>query len=215
MAVDKLGYYIVIEGNDGTGKSTQIELLAEHFRELGREVCVVEEPGSDDLDKSTPVANELRRLIKNGNLARDPEINLGLFSAARHELWCKKIRPALGCGKVVLSSRNYLSTLAYQGRGEGVDEAEILRMTRIFTGERYMHPDAMIVLVLGDAARRERIAERDQLDNPDTFESREQTFQDRVNQAYTDIAKTYDIVTIEVDGLPAAGIHRKIIGHLE
>ena len=77
------GKYIVIEGNDGTGKTTQVELLASYFREQGKEVCVIEEPGSDDPEKSTQSANELRRLIKNGSLERAPEINLGLFSAAR------------------------------------------------------------------------------------------------------------------------------------
>ena len=85
----------------------------------GYEVCIVEEPGSDDPEKSTPAANELRRLIKNGDLERAPEINLGLFSAARGEIWREKIKPALDRGAIVLSARNYYSSLAYQGRGEG------------------------------------------------------------------------------------------------
>ena len=79
------GTYIVIEGNDGTGKSTQAGLLADYCRQQGREVIIVEEPGSDDPDKTTPIASYLRSLIKNGTLARDPEINLALFSAARRE----------------------------------------------------------------------------------------------------------------------------------
>ena len=58
------GKYIVIEGNDGTGKSTQVSKLAEYFRSIGRTVCVIEEPGSDDTEKSTPIANELRKVIK-------------------------------------------------------------------------------------------------------------------------------------------------------
>ena len=76
------GTYIVIEGNDGTGKSTQAELLADYCRQQGREVIIVEEPGSDDPGKTTPIASYLRSLIKNSTLARDPEINLALFSAA-------------------------------------------------------------------------------------------------------------------------------------
>lgn len=194
------GTYIVIEGNDGTGKSTQVSLLAEYFREQGRETHIVEEPGSDDPDKSTPVANELRRLIKNGSLQRDGEINVGLFSAARRELWQHKIKPALDRGAVVMSARNYLSTLAYQGRGEGMSQAEIIRMTRIFTDERYMYPDIMLILTLDHATRAKRIAQRGALDNPDTFESRGSDFQDTVNQAYEDIARDYDIRTIDASG---------------
>ena len=82
----RLGRYIVIEGNDGTGKSTQVELLAAHFQRQGLTVCVVEELGSDEPEKSTSVADEFRRVIKNGDLVRSPEINVVLFSAARREL---------------------------------------------------------------------------------------------------------------------------------
>jgi dTMP kinase len=194
---EHIGRYIVIEGNDGTGKSTQVELLAELLREQGSEVQVVEEPGSDDEDKSTPVANELRAAIKNGELQRSPEINLLLFSAARRELWQQKIAPALGRGAVVLSARNYFSTLAYQGRGEGLDETEIVRVTRLFTDERYMAPDLMAVLVADDAARQVRIAQRGALENPDTFESRGGDFQDTVNQAYVELGKKYDLPIID------------------
>ena len=197
---ERAGTYIVIEGNDGTGKSTQVTLLAEYFQGMGREACIVEEPGSDDDDKSTPVANELRRLIKNGTLARSPEINLGLFSAARRELWEKKMAPALGRGAIVLAARNYFSTLAYQGQGEGMDEAEIIRMTRLFTSDRYMTPDVAIILTLDDAVRSERIALRGELEHPDTFESRESDFQVRVNRAYEQIAEQYAVPTIDARG---------------
>jgi len=195
--VTKRGRYIVIEGSDGTGKSTQVELLAEWLKGQGRDVQVVEEPGSDDEDKSTPVANELRKAIKNGNLERSPEINLLLFSAARRDLWQQKIAPALERGAIVLAARNYFSTLAYQGRGEGLDEAEIMRVTRLFTDERYMKPDLLLILTLGDDKREERIAKRGELENPDTFESRDDDFQARVNHAYIDLAKEHNLPTVD------------------
>lgn len=194
------GQYIVIEGNDGTGKSTQVALLAEWLRGQGREVVMVEEPGSDDPEKSTPVANELRRLIKNGRLARAAEINMALFSMARRELWRELTRPALKRGAVVLASRNYLSTLAYQGYGEGLDRDEIMRMTALCTDERYMRPDLTIVLTLSDAERVARIAERGKLADPDAFESRAQEFQDQVNHAYEVIAKEYQLPLLSAAG---------------
>ena len=181
------GTYIVIEGNDGTGKSTQAELLADYCRQQGREVIIVEEPGSDDPDKTTPIASYLRSLIKNGTLARDPEINLALFSAARRELWQQKIAPALNRGAVVISARNYISTLAYQGYGEGVNTDHIMAITKLFTDERYMKPDFIIILTLDE--RKKRIAKRSQgIDTSDTFESRSSNFQKHVDVAYRTIA---------------------------
>lgn len=195
-----VGKYIVIEGNDGTGKSTQVAKLADYFRERGQTVCVVEEPGSDDPEKSTPIANELRNVIKNGDLARSAAINVALFSAARRELWREKIRPALERGEIVLSARNYISTLVYQGRGEGFDEAEILRLTKLFTDEKYLHPDVIIVLSLSHDKRAKRIAMRGELKNPDAFESRGQNFQEKITNGYLKIAKDYEIPVVLADG---------------
>ena len=194
------GKYIVIEGNDGTGKSTQVAKLAEYFRARGQTVCMVEEPGSDDPEKSTPIANELRNVIKNGDLARSAAVNVALFSAARRELWREKIRPALERGEIVLSARNYISTLVYQGQAEGFDEAEILRLTKLFTDEKYLHPDVMIVLSLSHDKRKERIAMRGELKNPDTFESRGQDFQEKITKGYLKIAKDYEIPVVLADG---------------
>lgn len=209
-----MGKYIVIEGNDGTGKSTQVAKLAEYFRARGQTVCVVEEPGSDDPEKSTPIANELRNVIKNGDLARSAAVNVALFSAARRELWREKIRPALERGEIVLSARNYISTLVYQGRGEGYDESEILRLTKLFTDERYLRPDIMIILSLSHDKREERIAMRGELENPDTFESRGQDFQEKVDDGYLEIAKDYDIPVVLADG-NVEEVHDILIDEIE
>ena len=209
-----LGKYIVIEGNDGTGKSTQVAKLADYFRECGRTVCVVEEPGSDDPEKSTPIADELRKVIKNGDLARSAAVNVALFSAARRELWREKIQPALERREIVLSARNYISTLVYQGRGEGYDESEILRLTKLFTDERYLCPDIMIILSLSHDKRAKRIAMRGELKNPDTFESRGQDFQEKVDDGYLEIAKDYDIPVVLADG-NVEEVHDMLIDEIE
>lgn len=191
------GKYIVIEGNDGTGKSTQVELLASYLRSNGHDARIVEEPGSEDDEKSTPVANYLRSVIKNGSLLRDPEINLSLFSAARRELWQEKIAPALGQGATVLSARNYFSTFAYQGGGEGLDNEHIRAITSLFTHPRYMTPDHIVILTLEDENERaRRINERAVLETPDTFESKDHNFQTRVNRAYVELAHKHAIQTL-------------------
>lgn len=207
---DATGAYIVIEGNDGTGKSTQVDMLAAWLRERGREVVVVEEPGSDDEAKTTPVANEYRRVLKDDQFKLDPEVNVLLFSAARRELWFHKIEPALQRGAVILSSRNYVSTLVYQGYGEGVIEDAIISMTKRFTSERYMSPDFVVVLFADDQTRQQRIAERGTTEAVDSFESRDDAFQQKINDGYQTVAKTHNIPLILAERSPA-DVHQQII----
>jgi dTMP kinase len=207
---DATGTYIVIEGNDGTGKSTQVDMLAAWLRERGREVVIIEEPGSDDAAKTTPVANEYRRVLKDDRFKLDPEVNLLLFSAARRELWFHKIEPALRRGAVVLSSRSYVSTLVYQGYGEGVTEDAIINITKRFTSERYMSPDFVAVLFANDQTRQQRIAERSTTEAVDSFESRDDVFQQKINDGYQTVAKTHNIPLILAERSPA-DVHQHIL----
>ena len=192
------GNYIVIEGIDGTGKSTQVELLAKHYRAQGHSVTVVEEPSSDDPAQTTPIAHYLRTIIKNGNLRRDPEINLALLSAARHELWEHIIQPALERGEIVLASHNYFSTLAYQGYGEGLSQEHIRQVTALFTSQRYLVPDYLIILMLNNEQERmHRIQQRGALTTPDTFESQGADFQQHVYAGYGALARDYQVPIIQ------------------
>jgi len=191
------GRYIVIEGNDGTGKSTQVRLLQTYFHKQGYSVVTIEEPGGGSVF-TTPVARYLRAVIKNGRLQRDPEINLALFSAARRELWQHSIAPALEQNTVVLAVRNYLSTLAYQGYGEGLDLDHIRETTALFTGARYMAPDHIVVLTMNDdAERKRRLAERSSSVRLDAFESRADDFQYRVNNGYAALARDMVLPVVE------------------
>ena len=191
------GRYIVIEGNDGTGKSTQVRLLQTYFHKQGYSVVTVEEPGGGSVS-TTPVARYLRTIIKNGQLQRDPEINLALFSAARRELWQHSIAPALERGAVVLAARNYLSTLAYQGYGEGLDLDHIRKTTALFTDARYMSPDHVVVLAMNDdAERKRRLAKRSSSVHLDAFESRADDFQHRVNNGYAALARDMALPVVE------------------
>lgn len=200
--IESRGTYIVIEGNDGTGKSTQVQQLTQALKEHGHDAVMIEEPGSEDPTKSTPFANYMREIIKDGNEERSAKINVALFSAARHELWKEIIEPTLSRNGIVLSARNYLSTIAYQGKGEGLDENYITEKTLLATDERYISPDLMLVLTLEDEAERaKRIGGRGALETPDTFEQRDEAFQARVNQAYVDLARERNLPTIScLDG---------------
>lgn len=184
------GKYIVIEGNDGTGKSTQVELLAKWLNEQGVETFVTHEPDGPG------ISSEIRKVIKNGDLERDGETNLLLFTASRHEIW-KHADKALKEGKWVLSARNYISTLVYQGYGEEVGLDKIIETTRSFTGDEYIHPDLTIVLGLTDEERTKRIAGRGNLDHKDTFESRDNAFQETLNHGYEEVAAKYDFPLVD------------------
>jgi dTMP kinase len=185
------GKYIVIEGGDGTGKTTQASILQQYLEARGKQVIHLKEPGG------TPVAEAIRSVIVDGTLERTPMTNILLFTANRHELWHAKIKPELEKGTWVICTRNYWSTLAYQGYGEGMSESVITAITATFTEQAYMNPDIGLILTLDDiATSKSRISQRGELEKPDTFESRGDDFQHRVNHGYLAIAATYHLPVI-------------------
>ena len=108
------GYYLVVEGLDGAGKGTAVQTLKAAFEKRGFEVVLVREPGG------TEIAEELRTIIKKPrDYIVEAVTELLLFSAARRDLYVRKVLPALEAGKVVISDRSVISMLAYQGVGHG------------------------------------------------------------------------------------------------
>jgi dTMP kinase len=203
------GKYIVIEGTDGTGKSTQVGLLRATLAKRGIESIEFHEP------EGAPIADAIRTVIKNGDLGRDGHTNLLLFTAARHEIWQQRARPALAAGKWVIAARNYYSTLAYQGYGEGLDRDLIVETTERFTEPLYMKPDHSLILTLNDEAeRRKRISQRGELEKPDTFESRDDDFQRRISDGYLAIAEDYQLPLISASQSIEA-VASEIMQHLE
>jgi dTMP kinase len=190
----KPGKYVVIEGHDGTGKSTQVGLIRQRLLQHNIDSIEFHEPAG------SPMADEIRNVIKNGSLQRDAMTNLLLFSAARHEIWQKQAVNNLNQGKWVIASRNYYSTLAYQGYGEGLSLDIITDITRQSTDDRYMNPDIAIILDMDDEKERsKRINIRGELENPDTFESKDNDFQAKVRNAYLKIAKSRNIPLISAN----------------
>lgn len=177
------GKYIVIEGNDGTGKSTQVDRLQSRLGSLGIDCSQVHEPDG------VPTASKLRDIIKDGRLERDAWTNVLLFTAARRLNWLQLIEPSLEKGEWVVAARNWFSTAAYQGYGQGEDIDKIEQFTKDNVAKEYVNPDLTIVLDLPDEERMNRIAERGTLDRPDTFESLPDDFQQRVNAGYRYLAE--------------------------
>lgn len=104
---------ITFEGIDGSGKSTQIELLRNYLQDSGKEVRVFREPGGTDISEL------IRGMLLNPELEIDPITELLLFSSARSQLIAEKVKPLLEEGVYVILDRFYDSTTAYQGYGRG------------------------------------------------------------------------------------------------
>lgn len=187
--------YIVIEGQDGTGKSTQVRLLKDYFEKQHKEVVVMDEPDGD-----LPQAHEIHDLIlvQGKKYCLEPMTNVLLFTASRVELWKKIAEPVLKRGGIVISARNYWSTIAYQGYGEGVSRSKIIRLTKDSLPEKYCHPDYGFILVAPDKVRLSRQDNRGKA--TETFEAKPNEFQQKVNSAYPKIAKDFNLKTIDASG---------------
>ncbi|MCW1916210.1 dTMP kinase [Luteolibacter sp. GHJ8] len=152
------GLFIVLEGIDGTGKSTQSGLLAEWFRSQGREVVASREPTDG------PWGAKIRATALSGRLS--PEEELDLFLKDRRQHVEELIAPALAAGKVVILDRYYFSTMAYQG-SRGFDPAEIRRQNEAFAPR----PDLLFILDLDVDSALARIGGRG--DTANEFEKRD------------------------------------------
>jgi dTMP kinase len=152
------GLFIVIEGIDGTGKSTQSKRLAEWFRSRGREVVLSREPTDG------PWGKKLRESATTGRLSAEEELEF--FLNDRREHVEMSIKPALAEGKVVILDRYYFSTMAYQG-ARGFDPAEIRRRNEAFAPQ----PDLLLILDLTVESAHGRIGARG--DTANEFEQRD------------------------------------------
>jgi dTMP kinase len=195
MGEGERGVFVSFEGVEGSGKTTQVGLLAERLRGLGREVVVVREPGG------TPLAEEARRLVLDPGLKPGPEAELFLMLLARADLVRRVVRPALEQGAVVLADRFDLSTRAYQIAGRALEDAPVLAANRLATGG--LEPDLVVVLDLPLEVGRARQAAEGK--TRDRMELEAEGFHRRVAEAFRGAAGR-NIVHLPADR-PARALH--------
>jgi dTMP kinase len=165
--------FITLEGIDGSGKTTQAELLA---KALGDDTVLVREPGG------TAASERIRELVADPGVALDPVAELLLFCASRAQLVAEVIRPALDAGRDVVCDRFSDSTAAYQGAARGVSVEIAVSVNLVATGR--LDPDLTILLRIDP----ERAAARGLGD--DRFEREGIEFQRKVAEAYDRLARS-------------------------
>lgn len=174
------GYFISIEGGDGSGKSTQLKKIEEYLSQMGQEVVLTREPGG------TPVAEKIRELILDpGNRALTARAEMLLYAACRAQHVEEKILPALAAGKTVLSDRFTDSSIAYQGFGRGLG-AMVAEVNGIATGG--LEPDLTIFLNITPAKGMAR-KKREDGHTLDRLELEKAAFHERVYEGYLALAK--------------------------
>ena len=193
--------FVTFEGLDGSGKTTQIDLLRAKLEAEGRAVVVTREPGG------TALGELIRPVVLEGpEMAPWPEA--ALFAAARAQLVTEVIRPALARGADVVCDRYVDSSLAYQGIARGLGLERVLELNLDAVGG--LLPDKTFLLVVEARAAAGRVG-----DSPDRIERESATFQERVAAAYLELAERWpDRITVLDGTLPAGRLSEQIHGAL-
>lgn len=187
METEKSGKLIVFEGLDGSGTTSQSALLSEHLEGLGFSVVEVEEPGGTELGRK--VRN---LLLEDQGLDINPLSELFLFEVSRAQLVRKKILPSLEDGKIIISDRFAISSVAYQGHGRGVPIEQVKQLNEIAVED--LEPDVTFFLDIDLRERLQRTGDRE----PDRIEKEELEFYRRVREGYLEeIKSTSNAVVID------------------
>ncbi|MDD7578538.1 MAG: dTMP kinase [Elusimicrobia bacterium] len=182
------GKFIVLEGPDRCGKSTQAKLLVNHLISLGKDVVLTREPGG------TPTAEKIRQIVLEPGLDVRPMAELFLYEASRAQHTQEKIIPALEAGKIVICERYTMSTCAYQGYGRGIDLNIIDTLNKIATLET--KPDLTLVFLMSD----KYFTERGEYLFSDRLEQEDMAFRQKMRRGYLDmIEKTPNAYLIDAD----------------
>jgi dTMP kinase len=178
------GVFLSLDGIDGTGKSTQCQLLADWLRGQGKEVVACADPGG------TSAGDVIRALLLDHRGDLTPVCEAFLFMASRAQLVAEVIRPALEKNQIVVCDRFLLANVVYQGHAGGLDPALLWNMGDLATGG--LRPDLTVVLdmPLNEAqARRKR--------PPDRMERKDSDFHERVRAGFlTEAARSPETIKV-------------------
>lgn len=191
------GLFITFEGVEGSGKTTQVELLGESL--ATRDVVIVREPGATELGE------KMRDVLLFGGMDLAPEAEMFLFMAARAQMLDEIVRPALKAGRIVIADRYQDSTLAYQGGGRGLP---------VLWPESFPKPDITFLVEVPVEVGHMRMLMAGK--HPDRVERESQQFHQRVADEYARIAKAEPQRFTVVDGTqPQAQVHAAVMQRVD
>lgn len=202
------GTFITFEGIEGSGKTTQIRLLAKALEQKKLPIVLTREPGG------TEIGDRIRTVLLNPDFhAMHPMTELFLYAAARCQHIHQVIRPALDAGKIVLCDRYADATTAYQGFGRAIDLGWLRQLHQLATGN--LNPDLTLLLDCPVASGLKRAVAREAKQTgvaEDRFEQEKKTFHEKVRQGYLHIAKEEPkrVHIIDADG-GIQEIHERIL----
>ena len=199
----KNGLFISIEGPDGSGKSTQIEVLRKYFEKQGIDVLLTREPGG------TPISEKIREIILDkNNMEMDDMTEALLYAASRAQHVAEVIKPALAAGKIVICDRFIGSSIAYQGYGRELGDC--VRVINEYA-VRGCIPDMTFLMKMDPKVGKERISESEQ----DRLEQEKLDFHRRVFDGYIEMEERFDRI-IGIDAERSIDeISADIISHIE
>jgi dTMP kinase len=199
--------FITFEGIEGSGKTTQIQMLSNHLEESGVEHLLTREPGG------TPIGDQIRRLVLHpGNATMTATCELLLYTAARAQHIEQVIGPNLAEGRMVLCDRFKDATLAYQGYGRGLP-IELIRHLHAREGLA-LNPDLTLLFDIEVDTALDRARHRDATRNIDEtrFEQEDFAFHDRVRTGYLDLARKESQRIVVIDGRgTTAEVHQRVL----
>lgn len=192
------GLFLSLDGIDGTGKSTQVRMLADWLESQGRRVVRCADPGG------TPIGDALRALVLDHRREMTVLCEALVFMASRAELVARMIRPALDCGAIVVCDRFLLATIVYQGYGGGLDVDQLWHVGRLAAG---IEPALTLVLDLPvDRAQARRGRQ------PDRMERRDFDYHERVRQGFLrEAGKRSDAIRVIDAAESSDRVHEKIV----
>lgn len=200
------GLFVVFEGADGTGKSTQVAAVSDVLRTAGYEVVVTREPGGSD------IAEALRALVLDPRYIIDPMTEALMFAAARADHIAKTIAPALAADKIVISDRFVASSIAYQSAGRGISEATVAAINAHATGN--LTPDVTVVLDLDASIAGSRRDDRGE--SVDRMEAAPDGFQQAVRASFLAQAASAPERHLLVDATQSRDtMTQEILSHLQ
>ncbi|MCX6112345.1 MAG: dTMP kinase [Proteobacteria bacterium] len=195
--------FITLEGIEGVGKTTQVNLLFDFFKKIGIDFISTREPGG------LPISESIRNILLNKEMS--PLTELLLYEAARAEHFDKIISPALNKGQSVICDRFTDASIAYQGYGRGLDIKLIEQLNSIAT--KGIEPDLTFVIDLPVPLAFKRLNTR--RTTPDRFEKLSNDFYEKVRQGYIEQSKKYPkrVFIIDADRTPQE-IHKDIVSKI-